>query len=62
MMSVKCFFLSLAKTIKKLAPTEQVKVKIGVSKIVFLAELNSTKTSCNSIIIININTFRHQAQ
>jgi hypothetical protein len=36
-------FLSLARTVKKLAPAEQVKVKMGVSKIVFLAELNSTK-------------------
>jgi hypothetical protein len=37
------FFLGLAKTVKKLVPMEQVKVKMGVSKIVFLAELNSTK-------------------
>jgi hypothetical protein len=38
------FFLSLAKTVKKLAPLEQVEVKMGVSEIVFLAELNSTKS------------------
>jgi hypothetical protein len=47
------FFLSLAKTIKKLAPAEQVKVKMGVSKIVFLAELNSTK---------NITQFNNNCQ
>jgi hypothetical protein len=40
----------------------KVKVKMGVSEIVFLAELNSTKTSHNSIIIVNINTFRHLAK
>jgi hypothetical protein len=53
------FFLSLAKTVKRLAPAEQ--VKMGVSEIVFLAELILLKTSHNSIIIININTFHHVA-
>jgi hypothetical protein len=39
------FFLSLAKTIIKLAPAEQPKVKMGVSEIVFPTELNSTKNT-----------------